>query len=266
METLGMTESVIGLSMEERDVESPGLKKRYKDGLITFAGDSMALNYEVVKSTDPDLVLCPSLRSAEILEDMGISTSLAYSPLDNSLRARMHFVEYLAAFGKKESAAQKFQKDFNETMKRLKARAAGMPKVSVMWAVIFEKRVFVEPGENWVGEILPDLGARYLFSDIKGDSTIEVTLEHFVDKGQNADILILYPGAIQLNATKEDIIRQNQNIAPIRPLGKDGRTFITLPIFYESFGRLPEIAEELFRIFHNNKNDPLELTFFKELS
>jgi ABC-type Fe3+-hydroxamate transport system substrate-binding protein len=265
METMGMGDSVIGLSMDVRDVQSPGLLERYKEGLITFTGDSMALNYEVVKSTDPDLVLCPSLRSAEILEEMGVPTSVTYSPLDNSLEARMFYVEYLTAFGHKEDRAKEFQENFQETLEDLKNKAQGLPKASVMWAVIFEKRVFVEPGENWVGEIVPQLGANYLFSDIKGDSTIEVTLEHFVDQGRGADILILYPGMYQGSASKEDLIRQNQNIATIRPLSKDGRTYVTLPIFYESFGRLPEICQDLFNIFHPEQNPGAELKFFQEL-
>ncbi|MDR2339951.1 MAG: ABC transporter substrate-binding protein [Deltaproteobacteria bacterium] len=265
MESLGMADSVIALSLKQEEVYSPRLSERYKEGKITYLGQPYPMNYELVKSLEPDLVLCPSLRDAEILEEMGLPTSVSYSPLDNSLEARMFFVDYIAAFAGKDREARAFQDRVEEALAALDARSAGLPKTKVMWAVVFEKRVFVEPGENWVGEMIPRLGADYLFSHVKGDSTIEVSLEHFVEVGRDADVLVLYPDPYQLNGSKEDIIRQNSNLAPLRPLGPDGRAFATLPIFYESFGRLDEIADELFAIFHPTMYPNREFVFFREL-
>ncbi|MDR2197957.1 MAG: ABC transporter substrate-binding protein [Deltaproteobacteria bacterium] len=250
MESLGMADSVVGVCVKKGELLSPELSKRYEEGLLAYVGDSTALNYELIQSLEPDLVLCPNLRCAEIVEETGIPSSIAYSPLDNSLKARMRFVEYLAAFGGKESLAGSFIDRSESAMERLREKGAGLPRVKVMWAVIFEKRVFAEPGENWVGEIVRGLGADYVFADVKGASTEEVSLEHFVEKGRSADVLILYPTAGQLEGGKETVIRKNPAVSPIKPLGPDGRTYATLPLFYESFGNLTEIMEELFMILH----------------
>jgi iron complex transport system substrate-binding protein len=265
LESLGMLESVVALSSISEGIHSPGLKGRLQGGHISPLGDRGALDYERIKQTAPELVLCPDLECASQVEAMGIPASVTYTSMDNGLEARLHFVDYLSAFGEREGPSGTFRDGFFKTMARLGEKAAHYPRASVMWALFLEKRAFVEPGSNWIAATLQGLGGDYLFSGTPGASTVEVSLEHLVDKGRDADVLILYPGIFEGVRDKAAIVAKNPALAPLGPLGPQGRTYMTLPLFYESFGHLEEIAGELFTILHPSANPDRELKYFREI-
>jgi iron complex transport system substrate-binding protein len=61
-----------------------------------------------------------------------------------------------------------------------------------MWGDIYEKRVMVEPGNAWVGELVGLAQSDYLFEDVYGTACIEIAVERFMYSGKDADILFTY--------------------------------------------------------------------------
>ncbi|MDR2460498.1 MAG: ABC transporter substrate-binding protein [Deltaproteobacteria bacterium] len=263
--SLGMAPAIKGVTIPDTAWLDPVIDEGLSDGSIVFLGTDTAMDYERIVALEPDLVFAPNMESMAVFEELNLAAARTYTVLDNSLNARFAFVQWLGVIGGKEAEAAAFKEKVTTTLAELEAKVQGLPEVPTVWALIFEKRVFVEPGQNWVGEVVKMLGGRYVFEDVPGDSTIEVTLERFIESGKEAEVLILYPGMLKYVTCKRDIIRTNSNLATLKPLGPEGRTYLVEPLFYESFGRLDEIATELAAILHPELFPDYKLVFFREL-
>jgi iron complex transport system substrate-binding protein len=266
MISLGMENTIIGVSVHPREWQSSEILEGLKTGKIKYLGLEESIDYEALISLKPELTFASSLDSIIVLEELNLPSAKTYTGEDNSLNARFAFIDWLASLANMDDKALAWRKSYDNTHKLLQKKIKDQPTTKTVWAVIFEKRVFVEPGNNWVGELLTSLGGDYLFLDLPGDSTIEVSLERFIDSGKETEVLFLYPGFASNANTKEDIIRYNDNLSLLKPLGPEGRTYMTEPIFYESFGRLEEISIELAAILHPELFPDHKLVFFREIT
>jgi iron complex transport system substrate-binding protein len=266
MATLGMENLIIGTSVPEDQWRTPSILSLFHSGQIKYLGLESSMDYERLVALGPDLTFAPTMKSVAVFDELNIPSVKTYTDMDNGLETRFVFVNWLAAFGDKEETAILWRKNVDARLDELRKSVKGLPKAKTLWAVICDKRVFVEPGNNWVGELIAMMGGTYLFKDVGGDSTIEVSLEKFIDAGKDADVMFMYPGLMQDAASKEDIIRYNENLSSFKPLSPEGRVYMTENLFYESFGRLDEIAEELAAILHPEAFPGHELKFFKEIT
>ncbi len=142
------------------------------------------------------------------------------------LNARMRFVQFLAPFFNKEQEADDFFAKVDQALFdiREKTKDAG-PQPKVMWGDIYEKRVLVEPGNAWVGELVGLAQSDYLFDDVFGTSCIEIAVERFLYSGEDAEIFFTYRTAKDGVTSKEALARQNPLLSDIKPL-KDGKVFV----------------------------------------
>jgi iron complex transport system substrate-binding protein len=256
---------LIGTTIHKDSIFFDQIKNNYNQGKITFLGDENSIDFELIKVLNPDLILASENSNLLLLDDMGFPFIITYSQMVNSLQKRLDFTDFLATFFNQKFKAEIFRKNINKTLEVAINKTKNLPKTKVTWGIVFEKRVFVEPGNNWLGEILTLLNGDYLFKDDTGDSTIEVSLEHFINSGKKTEVLILYPGQFGVAETKKTILRQNSNLYPMKALQKGGRCYMTKPIFYQSFDKLDQIIIELSAILHPKAYPDYELIFFSKL-
>lgn len=86
-----------------------------------------------------------------------------------------------------------------------------------MWGDIYEKRVLVEPGNAWVGELIGLAQSGYLFNDVYSTSCIEITVERFLYSGEDADILFTYRSKDSGATSKAALARMNHSAQGDRP-------------------------------------------------
>lgn len=146
---------------------------------------------------------------------------------------------------------------------RLRTADAGPPP-KVMWGDIYEKRVLVEPGNAWVGELVGLAQSDYLFDDVYGTSCIEIAVERFLYSGEDADILFTYRTTDSGATSKAAVARMNPLLEGIRPL-KSGKVFAPLPHYVQSGDRLDEILTEIAAILHPEAYPNFERRYFVEL-
>ena len=133
-----------------------------------------------------------------------------------------------------------------------------------MWGDVYEKRVLVEPGNAWVGELVGLARSNYQFDDIFGTSCIEITLERFLYSGQDADILFTYRDINSGATSKEALARMNPLIKDIAPL-HTGRVYSPKPHYTQSGDHLDEILTEIAAILHPDVYPDYPLRYFNEL-
>jgi iron complex transport system substrate-binding protein len=255
---VGVTHPAEGWYVEE-------IRQGMASGKIAYLGDSSSIDFERLKQQRPELVLTWDLSIIPMLDTLGIPCAVTSTPTAMCLNARMRFVQFLAPFFGKEKAADAFFQRVNNALIAIRERTAGAgPTPKVMWGDIYEKRVLVEPGNAWVGELVGLAESDYLFDDVYGTSCIEIAVERFLYSGEEADILFTYRDKESGATSKAALARMNPLLASIRPL-KYGKVYAPLPHYVQSGDHLDDILTEIAAILHSEVYPDYQYRYFIEL-
>lgn len=238
----------------------------FEEGRIAYMGDATAINYEILKKQQPELVLTWDPSVIPMLSSLGIPSIITTTPVAMCLDARMGFVKFLAPFFQREEEAENYFQRVNASLKDIREKTAGeWDKAKVMWGDMYEKRVLVEPGNAWVGELIGLAESDYLFEDVYGTSCIEISMERFLYSGKEADVYFTYRTPKTGATSKEAMKKLHPLLADIRPLGPEGKVYAPRPHYSQSGDRLDEIFTEIAAIIHPDLYPNYPLNFFQEL-
>ena len=266
MRALGVLEDVlVGVTTPMEWWYVDEVKQGMASGKIAFLEDASSIDFERLKQQQPELVLTWDPSIIPMLDELEIPCAVTSTPTAMCLNARMRFVQFLAPFFEKEVEAYAFFDRVNNALKAIRKRTADSgPPPKVMWGDIYEKRVLVEPGNAWVGELIGLAESDYLFDDVYGTSCIEIAVERFLYSGEDADILFTYRTRDSGATSKAALARLNPLLEGIRPF-REGRVFAPLPHYSQSGDRLDEILTEIASILHPEVYSDFERRFFEEL-
>jgi len=266
LRVLGVLEDVlVGVTTPAEQWYLDDVKRGMASGKIVYLGDSRAVDFERLKRQNPELVLTWDHSAIPMLNQLKIPCVITSTPVAMCLNARMRYVQFLAPFFQREPEAEAFFLKVSDSVRVIRDRTANAgAKPKVMWGDIYEKRVLVEPGNAWVGELVGLAQSDYLFEDVYGTSCIEISVERFLHSGDDADILFTYRTADSGATSKAAIARLNPLLAKVKPL-IDGKVYAPLPHYVQSGHRLDEILTEIAAILHPECYPNFELRFFEEL-
>ena len=266
LKALGVLDTLVGVTIPSDQWHTQEMRRRLKKGLTKYVGRSGAVDYELIKRLHPQLVLTWDVSSISMFDSLGIPAVVTTTPVAMCLSARMRFVEFMAPFFNKEDEAALFFQRVKKALQDIRSRTAlaGF-KPKVMWGDIYEKRVLVEPGNSWIGQLVALVNSDYLFEDVYGASCIEINLERFLYSGKDADIYFTYRTPESGASSKEAIKALNPLISKIKPLGPDGQVYAPLADFNERQDRLDEIFREIAAILHPDLYPGHSLKFFRRL-
>ena len=266
MRALGvMDDALVGVTTPAEHWYIDDVKKGMAEGKIAFLGDSSSVDFERLKQQQPELVLTWDHAVIPMLDELGIPCAVTSTPVAMCLNARMRFVQFLAPFFNREKEAEAFFDRVNMALIDIRDRTAGCgdpPKV--MWGDIYEKRVLVEPGNAWVGELVGLAESDYLFNDVYGTSCIEIAVERFLYSGEDADIFFTYRSKEAGVTSKAALARMNPLLADIKPI-KEGKVYAPLPHYSQSGDHLDEILTEIAAILHPEAYPDYTYRYFTEL-
>jgi iron complex transport system substrate-binding protein len=266
MRALGVLESVlVGVTHPAEGWYIPEVRQGMAAGRIAYLGGSSSIDFERLKQQQPELVLTWDPAIIPMLDTLQIPCAITSTPTAMCLNARMRFVQFLAPFFGKENEADAFFQRVNNALIAIRERTAGAaPTPKVMWGDIYEKRVLVEPGNAWVGELVGLAESDYLFDDVYGTSCIEIAVERFLYSGEEADILFTYRDKESGATSKAALARMNPLLENIRPLSQ-GKVYAPLPHYIQSGDRLDEILTEIAAILHPEVYPGYQYRYFMEL-
>lgn len=260
-----LKDTLVGVTAKKEEWTIPEVREGMEQGKIIFLGNYNAIDFERLRQCEPELVLTWDMSIIPMVEEMKVACAITTTPTAMCLNARMQFVKFIAPFFQKEKEAglyfSKVAKSL-ESIRETTKNAKEHPKV--MWGDIYEKRVLVEPGNAWVGELVGLAQSDYLFDDIFGKSCIEISLERFLYSGQDAEIFFTYRNPKSGATSKTALARANPLIAGLKPL-KDGKVYSPLPHYTQSGDRLDEILTDIAAIIHPSCYPGYQSKFFREL-
>lgn len=266
LKTLGVLDDVlVGVTTDIDEWTVTEVTEGMKSGKIAYLGDNNAIDFERLKKQEPELVLTWDPSIIPMLNEMGAPCVITSTPVAMCLTARMRFVNFLAPFFNKENEAKAYFSRVSNALADIRERTKNSgPEPKVMWGDIYEKRVLVEPGNAWVGELVGLARSDYQFDDVYGKSCIEISLERFLYSGEDADIFFTYRTEKTGATSKAALRKVNPMLANVKPL-KDGKVYSPLPHYIQSGDRLDEILTDISAILHPECYPGHRLKYFREL-
>ncbi len=267
LRVLGVLDPVlVGVTTPRERWYVDDVKTGFDKGRIAFLGDAGAINFELLKKQQPELVLTWNPAIIPMLSELGIPCVVTSTPVAMCLNARMNYVKFLAPFFNRQEEAEQYFQRVNSSLQDIRAKTADQWDDSrVMWGDMYEKRVLVEPGNAWIGELVGLVRSDYLFKDVYGTSCIEISMERFLYSGKQATIYFTYRTPKSGATSKAALARQHPLLAKIRPLGPGGKVYAPLPHYSQSGDKLDQIFTEIAAIIHPRLYPNYKLKYFQEL-
>ncbi|PHR28446.1 MAG: Fe3+-hydroxamate ABC transporter substrate-binding protein [Desulfotalea sp.] len=261
-----LDDTLVGVTKAKEKWFVDDVKRGFDDGRIAFIGDATAINYELLKQQHPELVLTWDPSVIPMLSTLNIPCIITSTPVAMCLNARMSYVKFLAPFFNREQQAEDFFQKVSNSLKDIRRTTEGQwDKTKVMWGDMYEKRVLVEPGNAWIGELVGLVDSDYLFEDVYGTSCIEISMERFLYSGTQANIYFTYRTPKSGATSKAALARLHPLLAKIKPLSPEGKVYAPLPHYGQSGDKLDEIFTEIAAIIHPKLYPNYQLKYFQEL-
>lgn len=273
IDRLNMASSVVGVS-GTNFVTSKRVQERIESGLVRDVGYEQALNYELLVSLKPDVVLAYGV-GAEMagylqkLKDLNIPVVFVGDYLEESPLGK---AEWLKAFGLLFDDFPKADSIFNQIAFEYNSVMGYLPKdlknptvfLNLPWKDVW----YFPGGQGYMANLIADAGGNYSLSHLKGNRSYPFSIENALEYAIASDIW--------LNTGMANSLIEVANELPIAkslPILAEGRVFNNNnrvnPTggndFWESGVVNPHIIlKDLIKIFHPNHIQH-ELVYYKQL-
>jgi len=185
---------------------------------ILDVGYDQALNYEVIVSLKPDLVLAYGIQSETAsqykkLEELGVKVVLNGEYLESSSLGKLEWVKFLAAFYEVSNEANtEFTKVEHKYKALLTMCDSIKEKPSILCGLPWKGVWYVPGGDSYAAQMIRDAGANYLWNEPKQKESIPLNFEKVIERANSADIWINTGSS---NALK-DILAEDSRLGSIR--------------------------------------------------
>ncbi len=171
LKALGVLDTLVGVTHPQDYWTIDDVISGMESGRITYIGEASSIDFEKLKSLEPDLVLTWDPCTISITTELDIPGVITVTGEALNLDTRIRFAHFLARFFNREKEAAAYVARVKNAIKEVEdipVDAGHRPRV--IWGNIYEKRVLVEPANSWAAEMVELAGGDYLFADVFGAS------------------------------------------------------------------------------------------------
>ncbi len=260
-----LQEVLVGVTQERDKWTNAEIRKAMDEGKIVFIGDSTRINYELLKSVEPDIVFTWNADIIPTLDDLKIPTVITNTETAMGLETQVKYVRFVAPFFGKQKEGDIFADRFLKTVEFIRSKLPDVKeRPSVIGGDVYNKRVLVEPNNAWVSQLIKIAGGHYELDDVQGASCLEITIERFFLAGKKADIMFTYRSPRLGINTKKQLAIDNPIMENIKPM-INGQIYTPKAVFYESYHRLDEVMMEIASILQPAVFGSPRYEFFEKL-
>jgi len=195
VDVLNENNSVVGIS-GSLYVSDPEIRQRVENGEAVDVGYGQNLNYELIVSQHPDIVMVYGIGSevaeySKKLEELGIPVIMNAEYLEESPLGKAEWLKFMATFFEKETeAAQFFEKIEKEysALQKLTENKQNRPKVLV--GSPYKDAWWVPGGNSYMAHLIADAGGDYLGKSNPSHESYVISFENALTWGNEADVWI----------------------------------------------------------------------------
>ena len=272
-DALNENNSVVGIS-GEKYIYNPRIRDRYDKGSLVDVGYGQNLNYELIISQNPDLVIVYGIGSeitgyVNKLEELGVPVVIAAEYLEESPLGKAEWIKFIGAlFEKEDMALQIFMRIEKEYLKLKNLTSDVKHKPLVMVGSLYKDQWWVPGGNSYMANLISDAGGEYIGSANNSNESYVISFENALVWADKAEIWINMANM----ASRKEILASDERYSSFRVFreGKIYNNIKRLSVhggndFWESGTVNPhKILRDLMIAFHPGLIDG-DMTFYTEI-
>ncbi|MEO9294894.1 MAG: ABC transporter substrate-binding protein [Nitrososphaera sp.] len=267
MDRLGIADRIVGVAWGggyEWYIDS--IKDGLETGRIRDVGQGNNPNYDEIVALKPDLVVLVGGTGmwedkARKLDELGIRYVVNSEWLESDPVARFEWIKFFAALTDDEEKATSVFDEVKAKVDDITERVEGLDKPNVAWAGVFKGTAYVPRTESYVGKLIEMTGGKYLFEDLPGTGSAQISMEELVARGSNAEVLIY--SSTNTNSTSE-ITRESPLLAGMAAI-KSCSVYAFEPWYWQTLDQLDDTVSDVATIMHPEAFPDYQLKQFKKL-
>lgn len=195
LDVLNQTESIMSVSGTEY-VNNLKVREKIKTEKMPDVGYDNSLNYELIASLKPDLVISYGIGGEvagynQKLNDLGIQTMIIAEYLEMHPLGKLEWIKLIAALFEKEKQAQKY---FNEKVKSYNSLTKIAKNVEnkpdVLLGLPWKGTWYVPGGSSFLAKMIKDAGGNYIWKENDSRESLPLGIESIFAKASGADVWI----------------------------------------------------------------------------
>jgi len=221
IDVLGETQSIKGVS-GTKFVNNEELSIKIKQNKIKDVGYENHLNYELIASVNPDLVITYGVGSEVAsynhkLNDLGIETMIIPEYLETHPLGKLEWIKFIAAlYDKEEKANVYFQAVEKEYLRLVDKVSLVEDQPRVLFGLPWKETWYVPGGNSFLAKMVHDAGGDYLWNESSSRESIPLDIEYVFVKANDADIW-LNTGTVK---HKDEILKIDSRFKDFNPFNK----------------------------------------------
>ncbi|MDA3952494.1 MAG: ABC transporter substrate-binding protein [Bacteroidales bacterium] len=274
IDVLNENQSIVAISGANY-VNNNIIRSKIDNNEVFDIGYDNSLNYELIVSLNPDLVLTYGI-GGEIasynqkLNDLGIQTMVLAEYLENEPLGKLEWIKLLAALYEKDKLASNYYNNAKQEyikLQDLTKHVINKPKV--LFGLPWKDVWYVPGGESYLAKMVEDAGGDYLWKLSDSRESLPFDLESVFLNAKNTDVW-LNTGSIN---NKMDILKIDERFDSFEPY-KMAEIFNNNLITNESGGNdywesglvNPQLVlKDLIKIFHPEILPNHKLVYYKKI-
>lgn len=192
IDVLGEIQSIKGVS-GTKFVNNEELSIKIKKNEIKDVGYENHLNYELIASINPDLVITYGVGSEVAsynhkLNDLGIETMIIPEYLETHPLGKLEWIKFIAELYDKEDKAKEYFQEVEKEYLRLVEMASSVDtQPKVLFGLPWKETWYVPGGNSFLAKMVNDAGGDYIWSESSSRESIPLDIEHVFLKAGDAD-------------------------------------------------------------------------------
>lgn len=273
LDALNENNSIVGIS-GEKYIYNSLIRDRYEKGLLFDVGYGQNLNYELIISQNPDLVMVYGI-GGEItgyvnkLQELGVPVIIAAEYLEQSPLGKAEWIKFIGALFEKEIMAEQIFAGIEKEYLKLKNMVSDVTrKPMVMVGSLYKDQWWVPGGNSYMANLISDAGGEYIGRGNNSNESYVISFENALVWADKADIWINMANM----ASRKDILASDERFASFGVF-REGKIFNNIKRlsiqggndFWESGTVNPhKILRDLIIAFHPGVMNA-EMTYYTEI-
>ena len=246
-------ESVSGIC-DGKYISDTLFQERFKQGAIKNFAENQTINYELLFSLKPQLLMLSfdNQQTNNMLKNIGIPVALNSDFLENHPLGRAEWLIFVSAFYDKDEEAKLF---FNRSVEQYKALCALIERQATERPTIFDGAesigiLYVSGGKSFMAQFYADAGADYVWKDNAEYGSFPIDFETLYYKGITTDFWRTY---LPRAKSYQDVANENKLYTDFKAW-KERHIFYCDNLRTDLFGMgvyQPEVVlADMIKIFH----------------
>ena len=246
----------------------PQVKSRLESGVIKNVGGDMGdPDYEALQALNPDIVFVytgsyPQTGVIDKLNELGINYAVDNEYMETNYLARMEWTRFILTFYNEDITAETIMDNVDANIAAMKKTIDGLDKPKVIFASEYGGFVSASNPNSWLGMMIQDAGADYMFKDTPADG-LSFSLEDFILKADSADIIV-YTSTPSYMPNKATLLENIPLLADVAAV-QNGNLWQYSDAYWMSVDESDRVVEEMAAIFYPDKFPDMEFKYFVKM-